>query len=359
MKHLSRTLNFKSRAARCGRLLGLPPCTCVLLLIAACAATQFDDYVGRVAQAARQVTELAHDGNREETSEKAALQTLTELLPATENIARGGEVVHVDNSWLHQAVSNLNWDDDEVHATQLGEIAERLSALERRLRETQSTGTSQSTTPVDARERLQRILAREEYQPEVQKDSVIRAWLRKIQQAIDQFRIWLLTRNGPQSTPSGETVRLLRYLILGVTAAAALLAVMMLLRRFRWQALQRKKRETEAEREVLGESFDAAVTPEDLLRQAAEMARNGDFRLAIRRAYIALLCELEERGRLRLHRAKTNNDYLRELSREFEAYPVIVQMTNRYERVWYGHGEATLEDYTGFIDAYRAVAAPR
>lgn len=326
-----------------------------LMTVSLHAAMPFDDYVNRIAQAAEQITKLANS-ETDEDSEKTALQTITELLPATEDIARGSDVVHVDNSWLHQAISNLDWDDDEIHVKQLNDIAARLKALERRLRE--SSGGVGSLE--NDRERLNRILAGEEYKTETQQDSIIRTWLRKISRAIDRFLLWLFTRNGPQSAPSGETVALLRYLILSVTAIAAVAALTIVLRRFKWQSLRKKvKEDEEPEREILGERIDSDLTPDDLLREAAEMARKGDFRMAIRRAYIALLFELEQRGKLKLHRAKTNNDYLHELKREDRSYLSVAQMTNRYERVWYGQNEATLEDYAGFIDRYREVASVR
>lgn len=319
------------------------------------AATPFDDYVNRVADAARRTAELMKKGDVREADAKAALQSVSELLPATEDIARGDEVVHVDNSWLHQAIRDVDWKDKEARATQLEEITGRLSMLERRLRESTEVGATADETQTQ----LQRILAREEYQPDAQQDSFLRAWLRKIQELIDRFLIWLFTRNNPAGTPSNTTVRLLRYLILGVTGLAALIGLALLFRRFRWQPKRRKTAAAEEVREVLGERLDAELTAEDLLREAAEMARKGDFRGAIRRAYIALLCELEQRGKLKLHRSKTNSDYLHELNPQTESYEQVADLTYQYERVWYGHSAATLEDYAGFIDQYREVAGGR
>jgi Domain of unknown function (DUF4129) len=71
---------------------------------------------------------------------------------------------------------------------------------------------------------------------------------------------------------------------------------------------------------------------------------------------LALLYELEQRGKVHLHRAKTNRDYLGELQNEPQIYPPVASLTNNYERVWYGDGAATLEDYAGFIEKYREVA---
>ncbi|HYE76216.1 MAG TPA: hypothetical protein VEF04_22915, partial [Blastocatellia bacterium] len=188
-----------------------------LTVLSPSGATSFDDYVSRIAHAAEQTAKLVNS-EIEEEAERAELKRITELVPATEDIARGNDVVHVDNSWLHQAINKLDWDDYEIHSEQLNNIAERLKALESRLRESSNTAGSLETE----RERLNRILAREEYQTEMQQDSVIRTWLKKISQAIDRFLLWLFTRNGPQSAPNGQTVALLRYLILAATAIAAI-----------------------------------------------------------------------------------------------------------------------------------------
>jgi hypothetical protein len=360
MDRLSRISNFRvgidvRRGLAC---LCLLLCACCLSLVPARGATSLDDYAARVSQAAERAAELARSTGGDEASERSALGNVTGLLPATEDITHGGEVVHVDNSWLHQAVSGLNWGDDEARRAQLRDIAEWLGALGRRLREAAGGAVTQGA-PSAAEERLRQILSREEFQAEAQQDSFLRAWLRKIQEAIDRLLVWLFTRNGPGGAPSAGTVRLLRYLILGVAVAAALVCVAMLLRRWRWGGLRRRRKQEAEAREVLGEQLEAGATADDLLREAAEMARKGDFRLAIRRAYIALLCELEQRGKLKLHRSKTNNDYLRELSRDAEKLPPVAQMTSRYERVWYGRGEATLEDYAKFIERYREVAGVR
>ncbi|MFN0110235.1 MAG: DUF4129 domain-containing protein, partial [Blastocatellia bacterium] len=81
--------------------------------------------------------------------------------------------------------------------------------------------------------------------------------------------------------------------------------------------------------------------------------RAGDFRSAIRRAYIALLCELEQRGKVRLHRSKTNRDYLDELKPQPSLYPTFSVMTGAFEHVWYGHEPATENEFNDFLTLYK------
>ena len=132
--------------------------------------------------------------------------------------------------------------------------------------------------------------------------------------------------------------------------AAASFGLVKLLRRL--QGRRRKDKDDDV-REVLGEELADDVTAAELLTKANELARQGDFRSAIRRAYIALLCDLEQRGKVHLHRAKTNRDYLDELKPEQSLYPTFSVMTGAFEHVWYGHEQATESEYSDFITLYQ------
>jgi hypothetical protein len=122
-------------------------------------------------------------------------------------------------------------------------------------------------------------------------------------------------------------------------------------------AQRRRKRvkvkdEPEA-REVLGEEIADDATAADLLAGASELARKGEYRSAIRRAYIAALVELEQRGKLRLHRSKTNRDYLNALSAEPRVFPKFSSMTGTFEHVWYGQAQADQDKFNDFVAQYR------
>ncbi len=72
----------------------------------------------------------------------------------------------------------------------------------------------------------------------------------------------------------------------------------------------RKKAEP---RIVLGERLEPEQTSTDLLSEAEALARRGELRAAIRKAYIALLVELGDRKIISLAQHKTNRDYLNAL----------------------------------------------
>ncbi len=329
---------------------------CWLLSSQIWAATSLDKYVQRVEAAAKLAADIV-EYDHDRTEETELIYRLTELLPATEDVARdsdGKDVTHVDNSWLHHAIETLDQTDEDERYAQLTEVADRLDTLGRRLREAVA---QKSAAANPARERLQQILAREEYQPEEKKDSAIQGWLKKIRQKINDLLTNLFFRNSSPTALSPGSLQVVRWLIIAALLASLGWAAVVLLRRFQLRQAKLKDDELEGDaREILGEQFDADVTADDLIKTAAEMARKGEYRLAIRRAYLAVLYELEQRGKLRLHRAKTNRDYLGELRNEQYIYPPVSVMTNSYERVWYGRAAATLEDYAGFIERYREVA---
>lgn len=333
------------------------------LLLSACifsatgfAATSLKEYIHRLDEAAKLSSYLAEndDGNEAESAE---LQRLTGLLPATEDIARDSasqDIVHVDNSWLHESIKKLATGDEEKRVEQLQEISERLTALHQSLT-AKNSANAKSTA---SKEKLQDILNRSDYKPDEEKSSSIQAWLKRTTKRIFDWLAKLFSGGKKSDEPQGAIggmPDLARIFIVAALAVFLIWAFVTLFKRLRQHGGKLKKSSRDKV-EILGEVFEADITGDDLIKDAAEMARRGDYRMAIRRAYLAMLYEMEQRGKLRLHRAKTNNDYLRELRNDKYTYPSVEIMTNRYERIWYGLSAATMEDYSGFIENYREVA---
>ncbi|HZS09900.1 MAG TPA: DUF4129 domain-containing protein [Blastocatellia bacterium] len=349
------------RGHRADLLAAVALSVCALLLVSPAirAATPFSEYLSRVGQAARMTEELQGrlDGGslsdyqaREET--RQALKTVRQMLPATEDIEFNRAVIHVDNSWLHQAGDRANQQGRSGEEVKI--VAARLGALERRLKAA-ANPTRESSAE---RDRLERILAQSEYKDELQKESAIERWFRKVTEKIIEFLSRLFSSGGGKkpAQPSAGTLNLFRVLLLAAIVAAVVFGSFRLLRQLR----QRVQEDAPAEkREILGEVIEEGTTSEDLFRNAAELARHGNYRMAIRRAYVALLYELELRGKLQLHRSKTNRDYLRELSSEKYIYSPVEAMTRSFERAWYGQAETGMEDYSGFVEKYREVVSVR
>nr|MBA3693948.1 DUF4129 domain-containing protein [Acidobacteriota bacterium] len=114
----------------------------------------------------------------------------------------------------------------------------------------------------------------------------------------------------------------------------------------------REKREKK-ERVILGERLADNETAQNLFDEAERLARTGNLRGAIRKGYIALLCELSERKIIGLSQHKTNRDYLKDVRKQNELYKNMSGLTNNYERHWYGFDSAEETDWEEFRNGYR------
>jgi hypothetical protein len=113
------------------------------------------------------------------------------------------------------------------------------------------------------------------------------------------------------------------------------------------------KLEKRGARVVLGEKLEPGQTPADLLNEAEALARRGELRAAIRKGYIALLCELGDRKVLTLAQHKTNHDYLRAVREKRPLLNEMQKLTASFENHWYGFAPATPHDWTAFRSGYQ------
>jgi hypothetical protein len=79
------------------------------------------------------------------------------------------------------------------------------------------------------------------------------------------------------------------------------------------------------------------------------------LRGAIRKGYIALLCELADRKVIGLSRHKTNRDYLRDVLGKNELYQNMNGLTSNFERHWYGFESAEEKDWEEFRNGYKRI----
>jgi hypothetical protein len=278
--------------------------------------------------------------------ETRTFQEVRDLLPAREKIEGAGVAFDVDNRWLHDELDlypKIAPDETGARDELLLRVSERLRALHTRLAE---AAVAMAARDKEAEKgRLNAILQRREYNEQAAEDTAL-SRLR------EKFKSWLRGLL-PQSSPLGEEAAgtfsvVARLFVFALTAAV----VIYVLWKYGAQLLPRnrarKKVKSEA-RVVLGERLAPGQTPADLVEQAESLARAGDLRGAIRKAYIAVLVELGERRILRLAAHKTNRDYLSALRQERAAlYGDMQPLTHNYERHWYGFAPATDADWHDF-----------
>ncbi|MFL6257896.1 MAG: DUF4129 domain-containing protein [Pyrinomonadaceae bacterium] len=279
------------------------------------------------------------------------------LLPPRERVEWEGGASDVDNSWVQETLDGVDSERDyEKAAAGLRALAGRLRALEAQLR--QSDASAPGNLDRDAeRGRLNSILRRPEFDRKApRKQSAL-------ERMIDDFVEWVSSLF-PKFTPvaSGGSPRLSMLLLVLVGAFCLAVVVYVAWRLWLRRGAGRKSLGLKrGSRVVLGERLEADQTASDLLDEAERLARAGELRGAIRKAYVALLCELGDRGVVRLAQHKTNRDYLDAVRRAARPrlYTEMLPLTSDFELHWYGLRAASDADWQSFKSRCRTVLDSR
>jgi hypothetical protein len=175
---------------------------------------------------------------------------------------------------------------------------------------------------------------------------------------IEQFFLWLrdlfpeMAPVRPGASPGVSRAAQVFVIALGVLAFA-----FVVWKFWRRRAHKVKTSRLREPRVVLGERLEADQTAADLLSDAERLARSGDLRGAIRKAYVALLCELGDRRVIRLAQHKTNRDYLQAIRAAAppRLYTEMLPLTFNFELHWYGLQAAEESDWQDFHQRCRQV----
>jgi len=276
----------------------------------------------------------------------AAVRT---TLPETLTVDCGEEICTVDNAWLHEELKAVESALDSDWDVQLAHVIEKLKSIEERVSELQNPSLA-SASKASEKERLSELLQRPEYQTRNRANSALA-------RLADAFVRWIakfLGRKMPaQSGATSSVGSIAQILVVGLALVVIAYVVTLLVPRF-WRPRVKKRKTKTEPRIVLGERLEPEQSAVDLLAEAETLARSGQVRAAIRKAYIALLVELGDRKLLSIAQHKTNRDYLRSLRTNPALYPLMSGLTDSFERHWYGFVQATLHDWQNFREEYQA-----
>ena len=333
-----------------------------LLLVVVCAdlavAIPLAEYRERVQRASGEIEtlgmmyededEVDYDARRTQT-----LRSVRQLIPPSETVEWNGTTIHVDNAWLEEAVKDYEkiGTTDSRRTDVLTRITERLHALDERLKELETGKQPEASEGKDAdRRRLASILERAEYkQQPTEKGALARLW--------ERFLRWLANLF-PESKPlepghSEATTSIAQLIVVLLALALITYSVWRFGPRLLSRRSRAKRGEKRGARVVLGETLAEDQTASDLLTEAEALARTGNLRAAIRKGYVALLCELGDRKVLSLAQHKTNRDYLRAVEDKGALHTEMQQLTRSFEHHWYGFATATPDDWAAFRTGYR------
>lgn len=328
-----------------------------LLGSSAFAARTVDEYKKSISDARRDISwliEIAENSDADEVSADDEIQLfdrLPKLLPASEQITDGNETVETSNAWFVDSAERARSEKDPAKRREiLTEIDERLAAISARI--DFLLGSSRSTGSKDEdKQKLSEILKRADYKrPEPKKkddsESALEMLLRKVIEWIGSWFPSMAPSSGT-SLGVGAAGSVLYYLVIALIVALVGFLLYKLIPLF-VPSFKRKIKEEKKDRVILGEKIDENVSSHDLFAAADELARNGDLRGAIRKGYVALLCELSDRNLIGLARHKTNRDYLRDVRPRTEIFQEMNGLTGSFERHWYGEEKAENEDWSEF-----------
>jgi hypothetical protein len=339
---------------------------CATLFIFLCAvvvaATPLQSYREEVRRAVLLLDELPQwkkvesQSNYARRVEAAIGQLRAELLPI-ETIEWNGATLNIDNKWLAEALARYEQipaSDDARRTIELAQIIERLKAVNERL--TEMSGQVEGASKDEEKKKLGGILQRPEYSDKANEGS---AWERLKRRFLEWLRSLFPRSEGLQPGTAGALSNFAQIFVI----ALALAVIGYVVWKF-WPMLSRGRAGRKAERGearvVLGERLEPGQTSADLLAEAEALARAGDLRAAIRKGYIALLCELGDRKIIGLAQHKTNHDYLRAVRQIEPLHQQMQQLTRSFENHWYGFVPATETDWNAFRSGFqKAVTSDR
>jgi hypothetical protein len=169
-------------------------------------------------------------------------------------------------------------------------------------------------------------------------------WLDRAMEAFVDFvlRLWRwLTRFGPRPAREGESS------FTGPVVALLVGVIVAVLAAFTIQSLRRR-----GEPEERGEAGEASSRADEnplsreageWERYAAELAAAGRLREAIRAWYHAVLVTLFRAGRLHHQQGRTNWEYVSQVGPEARWRPAFIELTQAFEREWYGRSQSAAE----------------
>jgi hypothetical protein len=346
MKAPRRTTDHKLSA--CSRT--LPALALIFCAATAALAVPLNNYHQRIKQAVTALNALSQPDPLKSFTirETETIQTVRNLLPRTETIEVDGSSIVVDNAWLHYEFDKFARPPFDGHYELRQQITERLAAIDERIERLERATVQPADSKTANRDRMAEILKRSEYARKAQQENALTRVLNKF---LRWLRDWF-PKPKPMSPGGASLISVIaKWLVILLALAVIGFVLKTFLPRFISNRQPRRKRKAEA-RIVMGERLEPDQSARDLLTEAEALARKGELRAAIRRAYIALLVELGDRKIISLAQHNTNRDYLRAMRELEPLYANVKQMTDSFELHWYGLEQADETDWRTFRAAY-------
>ncbi|MEQ1603292.1 MAG: DUF4129 domain-containing protein [Pyrinomonadaceae bacterium] len=335
---------------------------CVLVILIAFQAVSIfasspEEYKERVESARLGVEVMLQDLDSMTDKQQAeSIAAIQQDLPATEKVEWSGGSIETQNAWLTEKLKEFAADNDKKKQRNvLLDISERLLAISESAGELSSDLKAERTKDQD-KQKLAEILSRQEYQkPEAKEESFFQKWWREFLEWL--ARMFPKPNVQPGSSWGLENFKFILQIVVIVLVVAFVGFLLFKFLPYFEGRFGRKKKEKKGDRVILGERIGSDESASDLFSEAEQLARDGNLRSAIRKGYIAALCDLSDRKIVRLARHKTNRDYLRDVHKNETLFESMRGLTFNFETNWYGLRTAEQSDWEDFRERYKQMIA--
>ncbi len=304
------------------------------------------------------IIEETYDGEKNVEYERQLIALIRKNMPPTEKIEWDGAAIETSNRWLSNQIDNYEKEENQKKRREiLTAVEERLAALQEKLAEPENAAVSNRSKDEDKR-KLAEILRRDEYQkPEEKGESLVQKWVREVSEWLEK----VFPRPNISSTSPNAFQSISVALQIGLYVIIAAI-IIFLLYKFAPVFVQKyrvRQKPEKTDRVILGERIGFNESAADLFGEAERLARAGNLREAIRRGYIALLCDLSDKKIIGLAQHKTNRDYLRDVRRRDELHEKMRGLTESFERHCYGFEFADETDWNEFKQQYKLAVSEK
>lgn len=203
----------------------------------------------------------------------------------------------------------------------------------------------------DPKAQAKKILSAKEFAPAEQAPAQKNALAQALEWIDKQWKkLWgWLFGGGGKMKPVPWLAEFTLYVIYAILGVAALVGLFLLVRFLMTRHENREGRIASATGQGMDLLFDIA----DPLGEAKNSAAQGDYRAALRLAYIASLRRLAGTGYLVLQENRTNWECQNSLRRRStDAFAALLPATRLFDAVWYGNRPATAAEYQAVIAAH-------
>jgi len=251
---------------------------------------------------------------------------LRDQLPPSWPVTMGSERIEVPTSWLRAGLGDMH-KNPKAASKDAGRFVAHLQSMKQ---EAQNCGESPDRTDASAREKLNEILAMREF-------SGVHGptWF---DHQLQRLRRWLLKWAGRLNLKVGSHQGIANFIfwIVLIFGGGGLLL---------WMVQQLLQRPGARSRELRAPVAEAAPTWEQMTREAQQAAADGEYREAIRLAYWAAICRLDELGLWAVDHTRTHREYLRLVKPNQPQREPLAALTRQFEMAWYAARPSSANDF--------------